>query len=113
MIENFNITSIEDIKNLANDYLNFLSSLDLNDSLHFFNCINSFLLLSLLYSYLVAKYGNYLIDRFNLEVRFPKISRLIKMRSKLQKYYFVYITLIAIVFLLASLFINLKFLLNF
>ena len=32
-------------------------------------------------------YGNYLLDRFNLEVKYPKIAKFINYRKKLSKYY--------------------------
>jgi hypothetical protein len=34
-------------------------------------------------------YGNYLLERFNLEERYPKIATFINYRRKLSKYYII------------------------
>ena len=49
------------------------------------------LLSSLLFSFLIGKYGNHIIDRFNLTERYPRFSNILKLRLKIQKYYFTYI----------------------
>jgi hypothetical protein len=47
---------------------------------------SSFILWSL-FGIMLNLYGNYLLDRFNLEERYPKIAIFIKYRRKLSKYY--------------------------
>ena len=65
-------------------------------------------LLSLLFSFLIGKYGNYLIARFNLEVKYPKLVRIFKFRLQLQKYYFTYLTILAILTLLSNIILNIN-----
>ena len=55
----------------------------------------------------MGKYGKILIEKFNLEVKYPKLSVLIKTRLQLQKYYFTYLTILAIMTLAINLLTNL------
>jgi hypothetical protein len=54
-------------------------------------------------------YGNYLISRFNLEVKYPRLAKIIQLRRKFQNYYFAIalltIAVISISEILASIFI--------
>jgi hypothetical protein len=47
---------------------------------------NSLILWCIL-SIILNKYGDYLMDRFNLETRYPRFAVLIRYRKKLTKYY--------------------------
>ena len=83
LLQHLNNNFITDyIKNIY-DYLDTLT-------LHEVSCIlNILLFLTLIFTGLIILsmfYGNYLIDYFKLEERFPKLARLFKLRMTLQKY---------------------------
>ena len=111
-ISNFSFTSFKDLKDLFNKYMDFISSFDLQQQILIFNSLTSFFLLSLLSSFLFSKYGNFLITKFQLEERFPKIYKILYYRTQVQKYYYIYISFLAISSLIFSLFINLSILLT-
>lgn len=111
-INNFSITSFQDLKDLFNKYMEFLGSFDLQEQILIFNSLNSFFLLSLLSSFLFNKYGNFLITKFNLVAKFPKLYKVFYYRTQVQKYYFMYISFLAITSLIFNLFINLSILLT-
>ena len=52
--------------------------------------------------------GNYLLDKFNIEFKYPKLSRVLKLRLKVQSYYFTYITVLGILTLLVNIILNTK-----
>nr|WVH38257.1 hypothetical protein [Trametes maxima] len=109
LINNFSIPSITEAFQKS---VEFFSQFDLFTQCLIFNIITSFSLLNLLYAFFLSKYGNYLIEKFNLEAKYPKLSRFFKARLFFQNYYYKYITVLAILFLLNSLFINLYLLLG-
>ena len=45
------------------------------------------LILSHTISIILILYGDHLIKRFNLEVKYPKLAKIIQLRRKLQEYY--------------------------
>lgn len=49
--------------------------------------LSNSIILWCIYGIIIGMYGNYLLDRFKLEERFPKIALIIKYRRKLSKYY--------------------------
>ena len=108
---NFRFTSIKDLKEYLDNFLNFIGNFSIQDQILIVNSLNSFFLLSLLFSFLLGKYGNYLIEKFDLNNRYPKLGKIIYYRSSFQKYYFNYISILAICSLLMNLFINLFILL--
>ena len=100
---NFTLPSIQD---LFNRTVEFFSSFDLFTQALIFNILTSSFLFSLLFSFLIGKYGNYIIDRFNLTERYPRFSNILNLRLKIQKYYFTYLTVLAIITLLLNIFLN-------
>ena len=52
-----------------------------------FNMFSTFNLLTLGISLLLGKYGNFLIEKFKLEQRYPRLEKYIQYRLKIQKYY--------------------------
>ena len=99
------IPSIKEIFSQMSDYF---SSFDLFGISLIFNILCSSFLLSLLASFLFGKYGNYLLDKFNIEFKYPKLSRVLKLRLKVQSYYFTYITVLGIITLLVNIILNTK-----
>jgi hypothetical protein len=51
--------------------------------------LSNYLILWCIYSILIGIYGEYLLNRFKLEERFPKIAFIIKYRKRVQKYYMI------------------------
>lgn len=104
-VDDFNLLSIRDVFNKT---VEFLSSFDLFTQSLIFNILTSSFLLSLLTAFLFGKYGNYLIDRFNIAVKYPKLNRILQARLQFQKYYFTYLTILAIATLLLNIFLNIN-----
>ena len=92
-LNNFNWFSIKDIFNSLVDYL---SKFDLLVQALIFNILCSALIFQLLIAFILGKFGNVLIERYNLESRYPKLSNILKYRMQFHKYYFVYLTIIAL-----------------
>lgn len=101
------IFPFEDIKTLFNNYLDYFNSFDIHQQILIVNSLSSIFLLLLLFSYLTGLYANYLIDKFNLSIRFPRLAKLLYYRLQYQNYYFKYLLFITIYVLLLNLFFNL------
>ncbi len=88
-----NLEGLKDIKKNSmfglEELLNKFESLDGISKLAFSLAFNSSVILGCLFSIILNLYGNYLLDRFKLEERFPKIARIINYRRKLSKYYII------------------------
>lgn len=52
--------------------------------------IGNYVVLSAVFSIIAILYGEYLINRYNLETRYPKLAAIIKLRKKFQKYYLIF-----------------------
>ena len=102
-LENFNSFSITDI--IKNTY-DFWNGFDLLTQVLLFNALSSLLLSSLLGSYIFSIYGNYLINRYDLVNKYPKLRFLINLRSTYLKYSYKYYAVLAISTLLLNLFAN-------
>jgi hypothetical protein len=48
---------------------------------------SDYIIILCVFSIIINLYGSYLIDRFNLEIRYPRVAVFIKYRQKLSKYY--------------------------
>lgn len=128
-IKEQNNTIIESIKDIANssssnsnNYLSsyqfdnlqqFINSLNMEQTLYFMHISGSIAILLSLYSIICIFFGNTLIDYFDLETRFPKLAKFIKLRRAFQKYYLVLnIGLISII-LFVIIYINFLLILNY
>lgn len=69
------------------DYKKFMSNLSEVELLALGNLIFNQLILSYTISIITILYGDYLIKRFELEKKYPKIAKIIQLRRKLQGYY--------------------------
>uniref|UniRef100_UPI0030DF3EE5 hypothetical protein n=1 Tax=Daedaleopsis nitida TaxID=1140402 RepID=UPI0030DF3EE5 len=76
-----------------------------------FNIFSGFNLSSLAFSFLLGRYGNIIIDRYNLHQKFPKLEKFFLYRWSLQKYYFIYLTGSAILIVFMTFITNIIFLL--
>lgn len=76
-----------------------------------FNILSSFNLLSLAISFLLGRYGNIIIDKYDLQSKYPRLEKFFRYRLSLQKYYFTYLTVSAILIVLITFISNILFLL--
>lgn len=51
--------------------------------------LGNYVILSSLASILAIFYGDYLITRFNIEIKYPKLAKVIRLRKLFQKYYLI------------------------
>lgn len=72
-----------------NSYKEFLTTLTSHQIGALANLIFSSIILSCLISLIFIWTGDYLIKRFNLEERYPKLAKFIQLRRKFQNYYFI------------------------
>ena len=81
---------IDSIKEFYSNYLDFISNLSFEQKIILFNTIESFLLLYIFISLIVINYLDKLINYYNIESRFPRLSSILYYRSKkYNKYYFI------------------------
>ena len=72
---------------LRNFYFYSLGTLSQVEFLAFTGLLLNWYILNYTISIILIQYRLYLIKRFNLEIRYPKIDKLIQLRRKLQNYY--------------------------
>jgi len=102
---NFN-ESINDIHNYLNLYKEYLTTLNI-DQLYALSHISiSIFILFCLWSIISLFYGNYLIKYFNLETKFPKLAKFIKIRQQFQLYNFIFNVILIMIALLLIIYIN-------
>lgn len=100
------------ITNLIKDFKDYLSTLSIEQLCILIDFLLITLVLSCLITILIAFYGNFLIDKFSLEEKYPKLSGIIKLRRKFQHYYIISNSLIIIIALIFMGYVNLLTLLN-
>lgn len=71
------------IRDWIHDFNNYLSTLSIFELCFLMNILMCTFIFSCLISILFSFYGSFLIDKFNLESKFPRLSGLIKLRVKL------------------------------
>ena len=69
------------------DLQSFVDSLKKEELLAFSGLLLNSLVLSYVVSIILVLYGDYLIKRFDLEHKYPKLAKFIEVRRKLQNYY--------------------------
>ena len=69
------------------DFQGFISSLSKDELLAFSGLLLNTLVLNYTVSIILIIYGEYLIKRFDLENKYPKLHKFIKIRRQLQNYY--------------------------
>lgn len=103
LISNDIFSSLKEFYFEIQNHLNILTLSQKGALFHIF--ISLAMLFSLLTLFSVF-YGEYFIQRFKLEEKYPKLSRFIKFRSKFQHYYFILNTILIILSLLLIIFVN-------
>lgn len=76
-----------DLEKLIKEFWNIFESFDAISKVACVMLITNSLILWCVLSIILNKYGDYLMDRFNLETRYPRFAILIRYRKKLTKYY--------------------------
>jgi hypothetical protein len=111
---NINKKLFEDnfISNLIKDFKDYLSTLSIEQLCILMNFLLITIVFSCLITILFAFYGNFFIDKFSLEEKYPKLSGIIKLRRKFQHYYIITNSLIITFALLFMGYVNLLTLLN-
>ena len=93
-------TVFDNVREYFNYYSDFLQNLSLEQQIILFNFLCSILLLSYIVSILIIFYSNYLIERFDLEKRYPRIAVFLRYRAKFQRYYLYWNTICIITILI-------------
>ena len=85
------------------NYLSSASSTELSSIGHICLCI---FVLACLFSIVSVTYGNLFVEKFNLNVRFPKLAFLIKFRSEFQHFIFFFNVFLIVLALCFAIYIN-------
>lgn len=109
-------------ENIKNSSIIFLDSKDLSDYWNKFEASNGItqltytlllsnsLILTCVFGTIIFLYGNYLLERFQIEEKYPKLAILIKYRRKVSKYYIVSNFVVIILVCLINIFLGLSIL---
>lgn len=96
----------ENIDKIFESYRNYLSSLDMEQTLSLLHIIFCISILIGLYNLIMVFYSDQILKYFDLENKYPKFGRFLKLRSKFQLYYFTLNIIIILVVLLFLLLLN-------
>jgi hypothetical protein len=95
-----------------NDFKKYLASLSLMEICLIINISSCVFILTCIISILFAISGNFLIDKFSLEQKLPKLSKVIQLRVKFQRYYVFINSVFIILTILPLIFVNTITLIN-
>ena len=96
----------ESITQLILEYQDLVSSISLIQKLTLINMLTGVLILNCLLTLIAVFYGESLIIYFNLENKFPRLTKFIKLRSKFQQFYFFVNSIIIIIAIVAMIYAN-------
>jgi len=100
------------IFNLVNDFNEYLASLSAMEICLTINISSCVFILTCIISILFAISGNYLIEKFSLEQKFTKLSKIIQLRVKFQRYYIIINSVFIIIAIFSLIFVNTITLIN-
>ena len=83
-----------------------LSQLTLEQTICLGNLVSSVFILLCVFNIIGIIYSNFLLDYFKLEVKYPKLGKLLKVRVVFRKYYLILNFSIIIITLLALIYLN-------
>ena len=89
-----------------NEYYDFLNSLTLQQECAFINILLFLLIILVIFNFLAIFLGNEFISYFKLESKFPSLAYFFKLRTKYQKYYLIWNTVILFFICFIGVFIN-------
>lgn len=96
----------ESITQLILEFQDLITSLSLIQKLTLINILTGVLILNCLLTLIAVFYGESLISYFNIEQKFPRLTKFIKLRSKFQQFYFFVNSIIIIIALVIMIYAN-------
>lgn len=93
--------------NIIESLNNYISSLTPIEILSFMHICGSIVILFSLFSILTIFYGEFFIQKFTLETRYPKLAKFIQLRRKFQQFYLLTQILTILAILIVSTFVDL------
>jgi len=100
------------IINIIREYKEFLTTLSSTELCLLINITSGLFILFCIISIISAVLGNYLIEKFSLEQKFPRLSKIIQLRVKLQYYYIIINSVFILIAIVPLIYVNLATLLN-
>ena len=107
IISNSKINLISEIDKLITEYKEYIATLNLEQLCHLITITSTCFILICFLNVIVLMYADKLIDYFNLELKFPKIARIIRIRKNLNKFSIFTNLLLIFIVLLFILYVNL------
>lgn len=101
------------IMNSINDFKEYLSNLSMTEICLVINISSSIFILTCLVSIILSVYGNFILNKFSLESKYPKLAFFIKLRIKLQHSYVIINTIFILIALIGMIIVNFITLTNF
>ena len=101
------------ISNLIDDFKQYLDTLSADQLVALFNIFGYYMISQALISICLILLGDSVIQKFNLEIRFPKLSKFIKFRAKANRVYLSVYIIILISVLLVFSSVNVLMLINY
>jgi hypothetical protein len=89
-----------------NNFKDYLATLSTTEICLVMNIFISVFILTCLVSIIFAVYGNFLIDKLSLEKKYPKLSKIISLRVKVQHFYVISNTLFILTALILMFYVN-------
>lgn len=111
-INKFN-SSGNNLENLINEFNDYLSNLSLTEICLVINIFSYIFILTCIITIIFSVYGNIIINKLSLEKKYPKLSKFITLRVKLQHTYVLINTLLIASVLVINMVINYITLINF
>lgn len=105
-VDSFNSNLIEELQQAFQSYLDWFNSLPLAQQGAMAHILVSITILLSLSSLVTVFYSDYLIKRFNVESRFPRLVKYINLRRTFQQYYFILNTVVIALFSLIIISLN-------
>jgi hypothetical protein len=97
---------IDSFENLINAYKEFLTVLDTEQLCNLMTITSSLLIFICLFHIFIINFGNEIIDYFELESKYPKLAKFIRIRKNLQKFNIFINYLIILLALIFIIYIN-------
>jgi len=94
------------LKDFITNWNSILSQLTLEHTICLGNLVSSVFILLCVFNIIGIIYSNFLLDYFKLEVKYPKLGKLLKVRVVFRKYYLILNFSIIIITLLALIYLN-------
>jgi hypothetical protein len=105
-------SNFTDLSNYFDSLQQFINSLNFEQTLAILHITGSVFILISLFSITTILYGNYFIEYFELEIKYPKLAKLIRIRRKVKKIELIITSILIIYVLLATIYVNIFILLN-